>query len=411
MIQSIVIVGAGQAAAQLVSSLRAEGFDGAIAVVGDEAHPPYQRPPLSKSFLSGTTDIERLYIRSAEFYEAAGVDLHLGSLVAGIDRGGRSVTLGNGECLRYDRLVLATGARARRLPVPGADLDGVFCLRTIADTLAIRARIRAGARVAIIGGGYLGLEAAAVATKLGIAPIVLEAESALMSRVVCSEVSRFFAGVHKDEGVVLRTNARVVAFDGRSTIGRVMLADGTSVEADMAIVGIGILPNVELAAAAGLATDNGILVDEVGRTSDPAIYAAGDCANQVNHLFGRRLRLESVQNAIEQAKTVAVDLCDKPRRRAEVPWFWSDQYELKLQIAGLSQGYDDVVMRNGLHDRSFAAFYLQNGRLIAVDAVQRPSEFMLSKSLIAQRAEIPSALLADASISMKEIASRYARGA
>jgi 3-phenylpropionate/trans-cinnamate dioxygenase ferredoxin reductase subunit len=228
-----------------------------------------------------------------------------------------------------------------------------------------------------------------------------------MKRVVCEDVSRFFERVHRSEGVTIHTNAQAVRFEGSGAVECVICADGTRIETDMAVVGIGILPNIDLAVDVGLETANGILVDELGRTSDPAIFAAGDCASQPNRLFGRRLRLESVQNAVEQAKTVAATICGKSRDRAEVPWFWSDQYDLKLQIAGLSSGHDHVVIRNGTHDRSFAAFYLKEGSLIAVDAVQSPGEFMLSKSLIARKAAVTPALLADTTLSMKEIASRY----
>ncbi len=405
MSETIVIVGAGQAAGQAVASLRQEGFGGHIVLIGDEEYVPYQRPPLSKKFLSGELGLERVYLKPQTFFEELGVELALGRRAMRLDRSARTVTLDNGTVQRYQKLLLATGSRVRRLPVPGEDLPNVFYLRTISDVLAIRERFGTGARLVIVGGGYIGLEVAAVAVKSGVSVSVLEMEERVMARVTAPEVSHFFEGVHREAGVDIRLGERVSAFEpgADGTLGTVVCANGHRIDADIAIVGIGIVPNVELALEAGLRCDNGIVVDEHGQTDDPAIFAAGDCANHPNDLVGRRIRLESVQNAIDQAKAAAAAMCGKPHPYHEVPWFWSDQYDLKLQIAGLSEGYDQLVLRGDPETRHFAAFYLKDGAVIAVDAVNAVPEFMVGKGLIRDRARIAPDRLADTSVSMKAL--------
>lgn len=405
MAETLLILGAGQAAAQAIASLRAAGFAGRIVLVGDEAAPPYQRPPLSKKYLAGEWGLDRVLLKPDAFYSEMKAELRLGLRAEAIDRGAARVRLSGGETLPYDKLLIATGARPRPLPVPGADLPGVHLFRTLDNIDAIRPALKRGARLAVIGGGYIGLEVAAVARGLGLEVTVIEMTERCLSRVVAPEVSAFFEGVHRAAGVEIFTGERVSACEGRGKLERVLCASGRVIEADIAVVGIGIVPNVELAAAAGLACADGITADEFALTSDPAVAAAGDCANFPSALYGRRVRLESVQNAIEQAKIAAGSLLGQRKPYNEVPWFWSDQYDLKLQIAGLSQGYDQVVLRGAPAARKFAAFYLKEGRLLAVDAVNAPAEYMTSlKALIPAKARLAPERLADTAVSMKEIA-------
>lgn len=404
MSESVVIVGAGHAAGQAVASLRQEGFEGTITVVGEEGVVPYQRPPLSKKFLAGEIGLDRVLFKPVEFYAKAGAELILSDSVTAIDPEAHSVALASGKTLPYSKLILTTGGRVRKLSCPGADLAGVFYLRSIADVESIRAHFKEGARLVIVGGGYIGLEVAAVAVKHGLDVTVLEMAPTVLGRVTCPDVAEFFQRVHREEGVKILTGTALEAIEGDGHVSGVRTGAGDLLPADFVIAGIGILPNQELALDAGLACDNGIVVDDRCRTSDPDIYAAGDCTDHPNPIYGRRMRLESVHNALEQAKTAAASICGKDKPYGQVPWFWSDQYDLKLQIAGLSQGYDRVVIRGDIAGRSFAAFYLKEGRLIAVDAVNRAPEFMMSKILIEKGAVIPPERLADETISMKDIA-------
>ena len=383
-----VIVGASHAGAQLAASLRQEKWDGEIILIGNESALPYQRPPLSKAYLAGKNTLEDLAIRSAEFYAKQDIQLQ-DATVDAIDRPAGQLALSNGESLRYDKLALCLGARARRLPAPGADLAGVFYLRTAADVELIREAAATARRAVIVGGGYIGLETAASLRALGLDVTVLEATERVLERVTAPEVSAFFDRIHREEGVVVRTGALVQALTGDAQVREVVLASGENISADIVIVGIGVEPNVELAAAAGLVVDNGILIDSHARTSDPNIVAAGDCASQDIARYGRRIRLESVSSAGEQAKVAAAAMCDKPKEIAALPWFWSDQYDLKLQIAGLNTGYDEVILSGDpARDRDFTCFYLRDGELIAADCVNRPRDFMFSKRVITQRTPV-----------------------
>lgn len=406
MSDHVVIVGAGHAAGQAAASLRQEGYEGAITMIGNEPYIPYQRPPLSKKFLAGEIGIDRVYFKPPEFYEKENVTVKLDTRVTEIDRKTKTVHTDQGETLTYSKLLLTTGSRVRELNLPGFDLDGVFYLRNVGDVEGIQSYFNKGGKCVIVGGGYIGLEVAAVAAKHGIDVTVLEMAPMVMARVVDPIVSRFYERVHKEEGVKILTGAAVSGFEGKDgQLTKVTCADGTAHEADFVVVGVGILPNVELAVEANLKVENGIAVDECCRTSDPDIYAAGDCTNHPNPLLGERLRLESVHNALEQAKTAAAAICGKEKPYAQIPWFWSDQYDLKLQIVGLSAGYDQAVVRgNPEEGRSFAVFYLKEGRLIAVDAINRAPEFMMSKQLIAKGVSIPAEKLKDESINMKEMA-------
>ena len=404
MSNGVIIVGAGHAAGQAVASLRAEGYEGPITVIGDEPYIPYQRPPLSKKFLAGELEIDRVYFKPPEFYEISTAEMLLNTRVVEIERAKKIVHLDDGSTRAYDKLILATGSRVREINVPGFDLEGVFYLRTIGDVEALQEKFNQGGKMVIVGGGYIGLEVAAVAAKRGIDVTVLEMAPMVLARVADPIVSKFYTRVHTEEGVKIETGVAVSGFEGNGKIERVDCADGKKFDADFVVVGVGIIPNVELATEAGLAVENGIKVDELCQTEDPDIYAIGDCTNHPNKLLGHRLRLESVQNALEQGKTAAAAICGKEKPYAQIPWFWSDQYDMKLQIAGLSAGYDEAVVRgNPDEGGSFAVFYLKDGVLIATDTVNRAPEHMMSRRLIAAKAKIPAERLADENISMKEM--------
>ena len=401
----IVIIGGGQAAAQAIQSLRMGGYAGELTLVGDEPALPYQRPPLSKAYMKGEFSEERLYFKPAAWYDDNNVDLILSTRATGIDRANRKVLLEHSGQLDYDAAIIATGSRPRSLPAEGADLDGVFDLRTLSDVERIRPQMVAGRSIVIIGAGYIGLEAAAVARQMDLNVTVLEMAPRVLARVTSPVMSEFYETEHRNQGVDIRTGARLDRLEGTDGhVSAAVLADGTSLKADIVLVGIGILPNEELASDAGIACKNGILVDRDARTSDPRIFAAGDCASRPLVHYGRTGRLESVHNAIEQGKLAASAILGKPRPPEDCPWFWSDQYDLKLQIAGLSQDYDRIVLRGSPADRKFAAFYLRNGTLIAVDAVNSAPEFLASKKLIMQGAKLAPETLGDTSVSMKEIA-------
>jgi 3-phenylpropionate/trans-cinnamate dioxygenase ferredoxin reductase subunit len=398
-----VIVGASHAGAQLGAGLRQAGWEGAISIVGDEALPPYHRPPLSKAYLAGEKHSDELLIRPASFYEKSAIDLVLGSRVTAVDRDAKRIALHDGGSIPYTKLALATGAKVRKLSLPGHELNGVFYLRDLADVDRLRAFVGAGRSAVIIGGGYIGLETAASLRKLGMEVTVLEALPRVLQRVTAPQVSSFYARIHAEEGVNIVTEAATESLQGSGSVQAVRLADGRVIGADMVIIGVGVVPATELAEAAGLAVDNGIVVDEFARTSDPDIVAAGDCTNHHNPIYDRRLRLESVQNATDQARTAANTLCGNLVPYNSLPWFWSDQYDLKLQIAGLSQGFDQVIIRGDSEKgRSFAAFYFREGRLIAVDAINRAKEFMSTRRALAAGQSANPALLADDSIDVQK---------
>jgi 3-phenylpropionate/trans-cinnamate dioxygenase ferredoxin reductase subunit len=408
MTETVIIIGAGHAAGQTATSLRQKGFSGRIVMIGDEAYVPYQRPPLSKAFLAGGMEIERLFFKPEKFWPEHDIELLLATRVKEIDRAAKTVTLNTDEQLSYDKLVLATGSRVRELPIPGHELAGVHYLRSIDDVAAIQPAFNKDARLVIVGGGYIGLEVAAVARKNGLEVTVLETESRVMNRVVATEITQIFQNMQTQEGVKLELGRRVQELRGDASgqLNEVVCADGHSVAADICIIGIGIIPNTELAEAADIKCSNGIVVDQYCQTSDEHIYAAGDCSRHPNPIFGRHLRLESVHNAIEQGKTAAAAICGEPAAYAQVPWFWSDQYDVKLQIAGLTEGYDQFVMRGDPASRSFAAFYLQAGKLLAVDAVNSPREFMLGKKLIAAGATFKLEQLQDMQEDFKTLATK-----
>lgn len=401
MSENIVIIGAGQAGAQAVQSLRSEGFKGAITMVGDEDYPPYQRPPLSKAYLLGTFERPRLFLKSDAFYEEAGCELILSTTATAIHRADRTVELADGRLLAYDKLLLATGARVRKLKCPGADLPGIHYLKTIADVDGLQSVFQSGKRIAIVGGGYIGLEVAAVGAKRGLDVTVFEAMDRLMARAVSPQLSAFYAAEHEKAGVTLKLRTGVEAFEGNGKVERVK-AGGQTYEADIVLVGIGVVPCDELAVRAGLASEDGIVVDQNARTGDPHIWSAGDCTRHVGR-EGHYIRLECVQNAIDQAKHAALAMVGKAKTYSEVPWFWSDQYDLKLQIAGLARPSDRLVQRGDPASRKFAVFHLRDGAVAAVEAVNAAPEYLIGKKLIAEGKKIAAETLADTSIPMKQM--------
>jgi 3-phenylpropionate/trans-cinnamate dioxygenase ferredoxin reductase subunit len=402
MPENIVIIGAGQAGAQAVQTLRAEGFAGPITMVGDEAYAPYQRPPLSKAYLLGTFERPRLFLKADAYYAENGCDLILNTHVQAIHRAERSVELADGRKLSYDKLLLTTGARVRKLKCPGADLPGVHYLKTIADVDGLQEVFQPGKRIAIVGGGYIGLEVAAVGAKRGLEVTVFEAMDRLMARAVSPQLSAFYAAEHEKAGVKLKLKTGVEAFEGSGKVERV-IAGGQSYDADIVLVGIGVVPCDELAVQAGLASEDGIVVDQNARTGDPHIWAAGDCTRHVGR-EGHAIRLECVQNAIDQAKHAALAMVGKPRTYSEVPWFWSDQYDLKLQIAGLARPTDRLVLRGDPASRKFAVFHLRDGAVAAVEAVNAAPEYMIGRKLVAEGKKIAPEVLADISVPMKQMA-------
>ena len=386
----MVIIGAGHAAGQAAASLRQEKYEGPITIIGDEPHIPYQRPPLSKQYLSGEQAIERVYLRPEKFYDDKDVTLKLGVSATEIDREAKQVVLDSGETVPYNKLIIATGSRPRILNIEGSDLKGIHYLRTIADVDAIRNEMAAGKNLVIVGGGYIGLEVASVGIEKGLNVHVLEMESRILQRVTTPEMSEYYHNLHSGRGVNIHTDTMVSGFAGSEQVEQVLCGDA-SFDADLVIVGIGIIPNIELAQAAGLECDNGIVVDDHCRTSDPEIYAAGDCTNHPNPLLDRRLRLESVPNAMEQARVCVSNMLGGDKVYAAMPWFWSDQYELKLQMVGFSADGDEHVLRGNMEENQFAVFYLNNGKVVAADAVNSPKEFMVCKQLVGKAVD-PAAL-------------------
>lgn len=401
----VVILGAGHAGGSAVAFLRQFGFAGPITLIGDEPHAPYQRPPLSKAWLKGEADANSLMLKPASFYVEQNIDLRLSVQATAIDRAAKTVTLSDGNRIDYDVLIIATGARARRLPIPGADLYGVLELRNASDAEKLKTAIGPGKRLAVVGGGYVGLEVAASGRALGADSVVIERESRVLARVACPALSNFFQDYHGRQGVEFVLNAGVEAFVGdEGKVTGVRLSDGRVIPCDAAVVGVGAIPNDDIAAAAGLALDGGIVVDEQARTSDPAIFAIGDVTRRPLPLYGRMHRLESVPNALEQAKQVASALTGRKAPPPEVPWFWSDQYDLKLQIAGIPFDADRIVIRGKVETAKFAVFHLKGQQLVAVEAVNAPPEFMAGKMLIGNGKAVDPDKLANDTVSMKEVA-------
>jgi len=378
----MVIIGAGHAAGQAAASLRQEKYEGAITIIGDEPHIPYQRPPLSKQYLSGEQDLSRVYLRPEKFYADKDITLKLSTRVTSLDTSAQQITLDDGSSLEYDKLIISTGSRPRILNIEGSDLPGIHYLRTIADVDNIRADMAPGKNLVIVGGGYIGLEVAAVGIEQGLNVHVMEMEDRILQRVTTPEMSHYYHNLHEGRGVNIHTNTGVSGFAGDGHVARVLCGDAGEFDADLVVVGIGIIPNIELAEEAGIKCENGIVVNERCETSATNVYAAGDCTNHPNPLLNRRLRLESVPNAMEQARVCAANMLGGDKEYASIPWFWSDQYELKLQMVGFSADGDEHVVRGSVEDNQFAVFYLNNGKVVSADAVNSPKEFMVCKQLI-----------------------------
>jgi 3-phenylpropionate/trans-cinnamate dioxygenase ferredoxin reductase component len=404
----VVIVGAGQAGFQVAASLRTEGYEGPIALIGEEPNLPYQRPPLSKGFMAGKQDIVSTALRPLAFYESHRIELVTGSRVTEIDPITRSVRLVSGRSIPYEALVFAVGARNRILPVKGADLDGVCYLRTDREAVDIQQRLQQARDIVVVGGGFIGLELAAAARTLGKPVRVLEIQPRLMPRVVAPILSDFYRDVHLSQGVEISLGVGLSEIMGeQGKVSQVVLSDGSVCPADLVLVGIGVVPNVDLARSAGLRVSNGILVDEQLRTEGENIYAVGDCAHHPNPfadpIGGGRVRIESVQNAVDQAKCVAASIVGHAADYRAVPWFWTDQFDIKLQMVGLSGGFGQVVTRGELESRKFSVFYFRNGRLAAIDSVNRPGDHMAGRKLIGAGTAITPEQAADPSVDLKAL--------
>jgi 3-phenylpropionate/trans-cinnamate dioxygenase ferredoxin reductase subunit len=416
MADGCVIVGAGQAGFETAAALRAEKYQGPIALIGEEPHLPYQRPPLSKGFILDKQGMDEIELRPSQFFRDHGIELVTGDRVTAIDRAARRVQLASGGNRSYEALVLACGARNRLLPVPGADRDGVLYLRTLDESRTVKQRLQDANHIVVVGGGFIGLEIAASARSLGKSVTVLEAQPRLMPRVVAPLVSAFYDTLHSDRGATVVCEACVTEITGDERGGHarsVVLANGSSYPADLVVVGIGVVPNAELAHDAGLETANGIVVDEYLQTTrDAAIYAIGDCAAHPNMFAGdpgspesasTRVRLESVQNAADQARTVAASIAGKRASYTAVPWFWTDQFDIRLQMAGLSHGYDEAVTRGNPEAQKFSVYYFKQSRLIAVDSINRPADHIVARRLLASRAPVTPQQAADETVSLKTL--------
>ena len=401
----VVIIGAGHAGGTIAALLRQYGYEAPITLIGEEPLAPYQRPPLSKAWLKGEADADSLALKPTEFYAETGIELLLDVRASAIDRAAHTVALHDGRALAYETLIIATGARARSLPIPGADLKGVLSLRSAADAEELKASLGPGKRLAVIGGGYIGLEAAASARALGGEAVVIEREPRILARVACEILSDFFTAYHRARGVDFELGAFVESLSGADGhVNGVKLADGRTISCDVALVGVGAPPNDEIAQAAGLDCNGGIVVDIHARTSDPDIFAIGDVSHRPLPHYHRSFRLESVANALEQARQAAAAITGRPPPAPEVTWNWSDQYDVKYQFAGMPFEIDDIVLRGDPATAKFAVFHLTGDVIQAVEAVNAPAEFMAGRQLIAQRRPISRSRLADPTVSMKEVA-------
>jgi|SRR5579863_801473 3-phenylpropionate/trans-cinnamate dioxygenase ferredoxin reductase component len=409
----VVIVGGGQAGYQTAASLRTEGYDGPVFLIGEESQPPYQRPPLSKAFVLGKQDHAHVLLRPESYYPDHRIELLTRERVISIDRVARRVRLQSGTEVGYDTLVLAPGARNRPLPVAGATLEGVRYLRTLTEAIEIKQRLEQAQQVVIIGGGFIGLEIAASARTLGRPVTVIETLPRLMARVVAPVVSEFFLASHRARGVEIVLNAKVEAIEGgsrggdRGKVQGVLLHDGRRLAADLVVIGVGIVPNTELAMETGLPVANGIVTDEFLRTPDERIFAIGDCAEHPS-IFARasasaQVRLESVQNAVDQGVCVARTIIGKAMPYSAIPWFWSDQFDLRLQMAGLPGGHDHTVVRGVPESGRFSVFYFHQGKLCAVDSVNRPADHLAARKLIGSRTALTPGQAADESVNLKTV--------
>jgi 3-phenylpropionate/trans-cinnamate dioxygenase ferredoxin reductase component len=396
--ETYLLIGGGYGSSRAAECLRQEGFGGRIIIVSEEPHLPYSRPPLCKRALKTSMDISRLPLRHTGFYEKHNIELLLGRKVVAIDRHARRVEVEGEGSLDYDKLLIATGGRSRRMAIPGNDLHGIHVIRTYEDTVGFRADFVPGKRLVIIGGGYIGLETAAAARQMGLAVTLIQRSARLMGRVATSVTSEFFARYHMDQGVELLLHRHPAAFEGKDgRVQAVLLEDGERVPADTVLMAVGNIPEFRLAMKAGLECDGGVVVDDRCRTSDPLIFAAGDCTRHPSVRYGRRIQLESVDNALEQARVAAAGMCGRRIRHAHVPWFWSDQYDLKFQIVGLPDGFDEVVVRGDPDKPGFSVWYLRDDEVLCMETVNNQLDFMQAGRWIGAKAKVQAHILRDAS--------------
>ena len=401
--ENLLIIGAGQSAIQCISTLKKEGYSGSITLVGEEEHLPYQRPPLSKGFLEDSIGKERLYFKKLEFFTENKVQLYLGLSAEKLEIDNQKVYLSDNSELEFDKLVFATGSRVRYLDFPGSELKSIFYLRDLDDAEAIKKDLETSENLVIIGAGYIGLEAAAIAAKKNKIVTIIEMADRVMNRTVDPQISEYYLNLHKSYGVKFHFNTSLETINKISDSLKVICSDGTEVKADSILIGAGVVPNIELAEEAGIYCDNGIIVDEFGQTNFKNIYACGDCTNHPNKILNKNLRLESVHNAMEQAKTVASSVMNNPMEYNQVPWFWSDQYDHKLQIVGLSGDHDMVTMRGDTNDAKFMLFYTKDEELIAVDAINNPKEFLISRKLVANKVKIKPNVISDLNTNLNDL--------
>ena len=401
--ENLLIIGAGQSAIQCISTLKKEGYSGSITLVGEEEHLPYQRPPLSKGFLEDSIGKERLYFKKLEFFTENKVQLYLGLSAEKLEIDNQKVYLSDNSVLEFDKLVFATGSRVRYLDFPGSELKSIFYLRDLDDAEAIKKDLETSENLVIIGAGYIGLEAAAIAAKKNKKVTIIEMADRVMNRTVDPQISEYYLNLHESYGVKFHFNTSLETINEVSDSLEVVCSDGTVVKADSVLIGAGVVPNIELAEEAGINCDNGIIVNEFGQTNFKNIYACGDCTNHPNKILNKNLRLESVHNAMEQAKTVASSVMNNPMEYSQVPWFWSDQYDHKLQIVGLSGDHDLVTMRGNTNDAKFMLFYTKDEELIAVDAINNPKEFLISRKLVANKVKIKPNVVSDLNTNLNDL--------
>ena len=401
--ENLLIIGAGQSAIQCISTLKKEGYSGSITLVGEEEHLPYQRPPLSKGFLEDSLNKERLYFKKLEFFTENKVQLYLGLSAEKLEIDNQKVYLSDNSVLEFDKLVFATGSRVRYLDFPGSELKSIFYLRDLDDAEAIKKDLETSENLVIIGAGYIGLEAAAIAAKKNKKVTIIEMADRVMNRTVDPQISEYYLNLHESYGVKFHFNTSLETINEVSDSLEVVCYDGTEVKADSVLIGAGVVPNIELAEEAGINCDNGIIVNEFGQTNFKNIYACGDCTNHPNKILNKNLRLESVHNAMEQAKTVASSVMNNPMEYNQVPWFWSDQYDHKLQIVGLSGDHDVVTMRGNTNDAKFMLFYTKDEELIAVDAINNPKEFLISRKLVANKVKIKPEVICDPNTNLNDL--------
>ena len=401
--ENLVVIGAGQSAIQCITSLKKEGYEGSITLVGEEEHLPYQRPPLSKGFLDDSINKERLYFKKLDFFTENKIQLKLGISATSVDIENNLVNLSDEDKLHFDKLVFATGSRVRLLDFPGNDLDNIHYLRGLDDAENIKKGLEKSKHLVVIGAGYIGLEVAAIASEKGVKVSIVEMADRVMSRTVDPQISDYYLNLHQNNGVKFKFNTSLEEIKGQRQVESVVCSDGTSINTDMVIIGAGVIPNTEIAQNSGVSCENGILVDEFGRTNFKNVFACGDCTSHPNKLLNMQLRLESVHNAMEQSKAVAMSVLDKPAEYSQIPWFWSDQYDHKLQIVGISGSHDTVTMRGSADASKFMLFYTRGEELVAVDAVNNPKDFLICRKLVANKVKIKTDMISDLNLNLNDL--------